>query len=1066
MTRPAIHLNAHSHYSLLSALPKIPALVAAAKAADMPAIALTDNGNLYGAISFYKECRKQDIKPIIGVDFYVATRTRHDKEAGIDNRRHRLILLARDEEGYKNLIKLVTYSHLEGFYYKPRIDDELIAKYGGHLVCIVPPATSALSASFRAHNIDEISSRLATYQDAFGSEHVFLGINSHTGIDGSDILNASIIDFARQTETPLVALQEIFYLTPEDKSARNTLLSIQSSGSRAGGFGNDDADFSFLTQGAMQELFRHAPDALENTSRIADMCTLELELGKWMFPHFEIKSGLSPEEELRRITAEGLTRHPEVAQNPESEARIAYELETICSKGYAPYFLVVSDLMRYAHENGVLTNTRGSAAGSLVSYLTEITTIDPLAYDLPFERFLNPFRPSPPDIDLDIADNRRDEMIEYTREKYGADKVAQIGTFGTMMARGSVRDTARALGFDYATGDRAAKLIPFGAQGFPMTIDRALKEEPDFKKLYEDDEDVRRVVDMAKKIEGCARHISVHAAGVVISPIPLVDIVPTQYDPKGEGKIITQYDMHEVKEAGLLKFDFLGLKNLAILADAITRVEKIYGEKVDIENVPLDDRKTFAMLTRGETMGIFQLAGGAMTQFLIELKPTTVHDLNAMVALYRPGPMKNIPKYIARKHGKEPVTYYHPKMEKFLDKSYGILVYQDDLLSTALEVAGYTWQTVDKFRKAVGKKIPAEMARQHEIFVAGCIEHSGMTKSQAEELWDLFEPFQGYGFNKAHAASYGRVAYQTAYMKANYPVVYMSAILTADAGDVEKISEAITECVRMGIPVLPPDINESFSDFTVVKKKDSEDGVERIRFGLSSIKNFGEGIGNVIIEERKANGKFSSLADFLSRIHDRNLNKKSLESLIKCGALDRFRERGALLAAMDEVLAYNRAIGKAPEHQDSLFGAEASGPVPLTVPEAKPATLADKLSWEKELLGLYISGHPMEVYKNAIPSSALSISKVMTLESGMMTAMYGVIDECRAIMTKSGEKMAFVKLSDMSGGIEVVFFPRTYREFRDLLVPTACIAVKGRLSARNGEKSIIAEHAKALSPSA
>lgn len=1063
MTAPFVHLHTHSHFSLLSALPRIPELVKKAKEYGMTALALTDNGNLYGAIEFYKACTKADIKPIIGVDFYCAPRTRFDRETGIDSKRERLVLLAKNYEGYKNLIKLVTYSHLEGFYYKPRIDTELLEKYHEGLCAIVPVFNGAIANALAGNNKQRAEETLTLYKKLFGDGSVFLEITRHPEIEQHDERVKRVIEFSTETDTPLVASNDVQYLSPDDAPARRTLLSVQSSGDGwRSGFTESDADFSFISTERAEELFADIPDALANTVKVADMCTLEIPLGSWMFPAFPIPQGTTHAGELKRQVTEGLARR-DIAMTDEIQTRLDFELSTIIDKGYAPYFLVVGDLLRYAREHKILTNTRGSVAGSLVSFVLGITTVNPIEYQLPFERFLNPLRPSPPDIDLDIADNRRDEMIAYAREKYGEHNVAQIGTFGTMLARGSVRDTARALNYDLALADRIAKLIPFGSQGFPMSIDRALEEEPDFKKLYDGDEDVRAIVDMAKKIEGCARHISVHAAGVVISPIALDEIVPTQWDPKGEGKLLTQYDMHAVEDVGLLKFDFLGLKNLAVLAEAVRRVRAVYGQNIDVDALPLDDKKTFEMLATGDTMAVFQLSGDAMTQFLKELQPSTIHDINAMVALYRPGPMKNIPEYIARKHGKKQITYYHPKMKSFLERSYGILVYQDDLLSTALELAGYTWETVDKFRKAVGKKIPEEMAKQHEIFVKGCVEHSQMTEKQAEGLWALFEPFQGYGFNKAHAASYGRLAYQTAYMKAHYPTAYMAAVLSADAGDVDKISELISGCKHMGIEVLPPDINESFGDFSVVPKEKTTDGTEKIRFGLYSIKNFGQGIADIIIEERKAHGPYESLEDFLSRIHDRNLNKKSLEALIQSGSLDRFNERGVMLANINLILSFNKESGEHGRAQDSLFGG-AAGPFfsHLTLPPAEPATQEQKLSWEKDLLGLYISGHPLDKYKKFFETTNTNIEKLKKMHPNMTSVAYGLVEEVRPIMTKNGDRMAFVRISDYTGTLEVVFFPKTYTEFRDNVLSGICIGVKGKLSERNGEMSLIADKVKKL----
>ena len=1023
----------------------------------MDALALTDSGNLYGAIEFYKKCKDNDIKPIIGVDFYVALRSRHDKEARVDNERSRLILLAENETGYKNLLKLVTDAYLEGFYYKPRIDKELIEKYKDGLIAILP-----MSAKI---NIEEQSNY---YKKIFGQDRFYLEITHHPEIRGHVDEEKRRIDFARKENFSIIAAHDVYYLEPDDKPALDTVLSIQGhlTGQKENNvFGEEDNEnLSFISPEEMQKNFKDTPDALKNVRKVVDMCNLNLELGHWVFPEIKIDSQSNPDEVLKEIVYKGLEKR-ELKKTPEEIGRIEYELKIIKDKKYAKYFLVVSDLLKYAHENGILTNVRGSVAGSMVTYLAGITNINPLEYNLPFERFLNPDRPSPPDIDMDFADNRRDEVIDYARKLYGTDKVAQIGTFGTMMARGAVRDVTRALGFSYTIGDHIAKLIPMGAQGFPMTIDRAMKENPDLKKLYKEDTDTKTIIDMAKKIEGNARHISVHAAGVVISPEPLTNYTPLQYDTKGEKKIITQYDMYSIEEAGLLKFDFLGIRNLSIIADTLVRIEKIEGKKIDIDKIPLNDKKTFEMLARGETEGTFQLNGDGMTRSLIELKPNTIHDINVMVALYRPGPMDNIKEYIARKHGKRPITYLHPKMKDFLETSYGVLVYQDDLLMTAIEVAGYSWGEVDKFRKAVGKKIPEEMRKQHIIFVEGCQKHGKMNKEKAETLWKLFEPFQGYGFNKAHAASYGFVAYITAYLKANFPEIYMSAVLTAESGDVEKIGIMIAECKRMGIEVLPPSVNESFSQFTVVNEPSSPMTSRRkIRFGLTTIKNFGQDISSSITTEKKSGGKFKNLADFLDRIKSKNLNKKSLESLIKCGALDEFGERGALLANIDNLLGYHRERINAPKNQDSLFGlmSDTTTLPTLRLLSAPQATQKDKLIWEKELLGLYISGHPLEAYKEKLLSLKTDIQKLANLQEGTETVIAGIVEEIRDVVTKGNEHMVFMRLADLSHVIEVVVFPKVLNEFKSLVQPEICIAIKGKVSKRKGEISFIAEKIKAL----
>lgn len=1050
-----IHLHTHSHYSLLEALPKIPDLVARAKKFEMLALALTDSGNLYGAIEFYKECQDHGIKPIIGVDFYVALRSRHDKEARVDNQRTRLVLLAENEAGYKNLLKLVTASYLEGFYYKPRLDRELIEKYKEGLIAIFP--------SFVKTNVEEL---MLFYKKAFGPENFYIELTHHPEVNGHDERMKERISLGEKFSIPLVAAHDTYYLDKSDKPARETLLSIQghlTRGSDGGAFGNDEEDFSFIDQKTAEKYFKGLPEALENSVKIAERCNLKLKLGEWAFPNLELP-GRTPEEAFRDTVYEGLERR-KLELTPEVKERIEYELKVINDKGYPKYLLIVTDLLRYAHEHGILTNVRGSVAGSLVSYLSGITNINPLEYQLPFERFLNPDRPSAPDIDMDFADDRRDEVIEYARQKYGADKVAQIGTFGTMMARGAVRDVTRAMGFPYELGDNIAKLIPMGAQGFPMTIERAKKESPDFKELYDSDPDTKTVVDMAEKIEGNARHISVHAAGIVISPTALTDYTPLQYDTKGEQKIITQYDMYSIEEAGLPKFDFLGIRNLSIIAETFARLKKLENINLKLEDIPLDDQKTYEMLSRGETEGTFQLNGSGMTRWLMELKPTSIHDINVMVALYRPGPMDNINEYIARKHGKKPVTFMHPKMKNFLGTTYGVLVYQDDLLMTALEVAGYSWGEVDKFRKAVGKKIPAEMKKQHIMFVEGCQKHGGMSKDKAEALWELFVPFQGYGFNKAHAASYGHIAYVTAYLKANFPAIYMSAVLTAESGDVETIGIMVNECKRMGIEVLPPSINESFSQFAVLKDQlGGPTAKYKIRFGLTTIKNFGAGISSSITQERKQNGKFKSLADFLDRVKDKNLNKKSLESLIMSGALDEFGERGQLLANLDRLLAYHKEQAGANAGQNSLFGLMSSpGSVPtLRLDPAPPVNPTTKLGWEKELLGLYLSGHPLEAYKEKFMSKDMNIKKLNTFKEGAEAVIGGIVEEARDVLTKGNERMVFMKLTDFSGTIEVAVFPRVWNDYRQYIKNDACIAVKGKVSKRKGETSFIAEKIKIL----
>ncbi len=1061
MSSKFVHLHTHSHYSLLDGLTKLEDMVDIAKKNSQTAVALTDHGNMYGAIEFYKVARKAGIKPIIGVEAYVTSGSRLDKVAVSNGKRYyHLILLAKNLQGYKNLIRLVTIANLEGYYYKPRMDKEILRKYHEGIVCLSACLGGELSQAVLANDMDKADDIVREYLDIFGKENYFIEVQSHPHIENDKLVRERLIELARKHDVTIVATQDSHYPCRDDHEAHHTLLAINTQGDgNTGKFEFPDDDFSLIDEKTALEYFSDIPEAVANTSKVADLCeNYEIELGVAYFPEFPLPEGITADMKLRELSYDGFAFR-DLEQTKPYLDRLEYELSVIKQKGYAGYFLVVGDLLKFARENGILTNIRGSVAGSLTTYLIGITNVDPLVYKLPFERFLNPERPSLPDIDMDYADNRRGEMIEYAKRRYGEDRVAQIGTFGTMMAKGSVRDVARALGYPYAIGDRISALIPMGSQGFPMTITHAMELIPELADAYKKEADTKHIIDLALKLEGCVRHVSVHAAGVVIAPKPLYEFAPVQFDPKG-GSIITQYDMHYIEDVGLPKFDFLGIRNLAILADAVRLVKELRDIDVNLDKVPLEDARTFEILARGETMGLFQLNGSGMTAYLKQLKPTTIHDINAMVALYRPGPMEMIPQYIERKENPSLVRYLDPRMKDILDQSYGVITYQDDVMMIAIKLAGYSWLEADKLRKAMGKKIPAEMEAQKKHLLEGFVEH-GLTEKKAQELWALIEPFAAYGFNKAHAASYGRVAYQTAYMKANFPVEYLCAILTAESGDTEKVAEIINEAVKMGITVLPPEINASFADFTVVNNSNvSGEGI--IRFGLLTIKNFGADIANAIIEERRLRGDFKSVTEFLERITHKNLNKKSMEALIKAGAFDHFGERGQLLANMEIMLAYNKErqnIGS----QVSLFGDLPTQSLSLTLAPAPKAETIEKLKWEKELLGLYVSGHPLERIRDRIEKSGMTIKKIRDeVKPGFPVTFACIVEEVKVIFTKKNEQMAFIKVGDLTSSIEGVLFTKAFAELQNILLVDTVVAVQARVSERNGEKSLVIEKAKAV----
>ncbi len=1040
------HLHVHSHLSLLEAVPQIPHLVAFAKKNNFTSLALTDTNNLYGAIDFQKECKRAGIKSIIGVEISVAEKSMLE-EISNTNRIFKLVLLAKNLDGYKKLVHIVSDAHIT-----PKgklrlcVDMEYLKNNCADLFVLSGLTESYLTEKMRTQDFQAAEIYLNFCKDNFGN-------NFYIEIDKYD---QNLIDIAKKTNIPLVATYNVHYLHTSDRPAQKVLMGISPEIEAREKYKNlfQNSYFNFRIESEALKDFENLNVAIENTDKIAKECNVQIPLGDWVFPKITVPDGFSPGEYLRKIVYDGFETR-KLEKNEVTLARVDYELDIIIYKGFDSYLLCVADLLRAAKEKKILTNIRGSVSGSLVTYLAGITNIDPLEFEIPFERFLYKERPGAPDIDMDYADNRREEMIDYVKEKYGQDKIAQIITFGTMAARAAARDVARSMGYPYLVGDRISKMIPMGSQGFPMTLERALLEEPEFKKDYDDSRETKEIIDMAMKIEGNARHVGVHAAGVLISPTDLQNFTPIQYDPKGEGKIISQYDMYSIEDAGLLKFDFLGLGNLRIIAEAINLIEINYGVQLDYDTIDMKDKKTFEMLTRGETTDTFQLNGTGMTKFLMELAPTSVNDINAMVALYRPGPLQFIPEYIRRKNNPEIITYLDEALRPILEKTYGILVYQDDLLMMANKIAGYSWTELDKFRKAVGKKIPAEMAEQKEKFIKGCVTYSKWQERKAKELWTWIEPFAAYGFNKAHSVSYGRVAYVTAYLKANYPTEYMTAVLRSEEGETEKVAISVRECLRIGIKILPPNVNYSESHFSIIKK-DEKHSVDAIVFGLNTIKNLSTNSVEEIVLDRQNNGKFKTLSEFLKRISMKSMNKKSIEALINSGALDDLGERVEMFGNVENILEFQRQIHDTHKNEVSLFDDVAEeADLKLKPTERKDMRVErrERLYWERELLGLYLTGHPLDPWKEILKMRKTNIKNINTeAKNETMVEFPAIISTVKTMLTKKKDKMAFLQVEDLEDNIEIVMFPKTYALFSNKIVHDKPFIFKGRVSYKNKDE--------------
>lgn len=1044
------HLHVHSHYSLLDGMIKIPDLINKCEELKMDSVALTDHGVMYGVIEFYKKAKQKGIKPIIGSEFYVATRSRFDKEARIDDKSFHLILLAKDQTGYENLIKLTTKAYLEGFYYKPRIDKELLEKHSQGLIAMSACLVGEIPRAIIGNDIKKAESLAQEYQKIFGPGNFYLELQHHPKIEYQAKVNEALIKISKKLKIPLVATHDVHYLNPDDADAQDVLVAVQT------GAKTDDEgrltmkyeNFSFQPAEKMVEWFKDTPEAIANTQKIADQCNLELELGHIQLPFFKVPNGKTPEDYLKDLCHAGLAKR---FKNIRKEIldRLEYELSIITQTGFSSYFLIVSDFVNWAKNNGIVVGPgRGSAAGSLVAYLLNITDLDPIKYELLFERFLNPERISMPDIDLDFADARRDEVIDYIREKYGENHVAQIITFGTMAARAAIRDVGRALNYPYALCDQLAKMVPFGT-----TLSRAINESVELNHAYKTDEGASKIINMAIKLEGVVRHASTHACGLVITREPMDKTVPRQH-PAGEDKIIvTQYEMHSIEDLGLLKMDLLGLKNLTIIENTLKIIANTQDKKINISELPLNDKKTYELLQAGKTTGVFQLESGGMKRNLKELKPTTFEDVIAMVALYRPGPMEFIPEFIARKHGLKEITYLHPKLEPLLKNTYGICVYQEQLMAIAKELAGFTLSEADILRKAVGKKIKKLLDEQKGKMIEGMVKNK-IPADVAQKIWQWAEPFASYGFNRSHAACYALIGYQTAYLKANYPTEFLSALMTSDENDIERIAFLVGEAQEMGIEILPPDINESLANFTVV-------GPKQIRFGLAATKNVGSNVVAAIVAERKANGPYESISGFIERVQSKDLNKKSLESLAKSGALDALGERNQLLLNMETILSFAKEIQKSKSNgQTSLFSlnSKIENHATLRLAEVPPAAKKEKLAWEKELLGLYISDHPTKEHADFLKNNTIPLNKINAKMAGSAIRVGGVITKIQKVITKaSGKPMLFTTLEDETGRAEILVFPKLLEKNPIIWQEDKLVLISGKVTDRNDEVKIICD---------
>lgn len=1087
-----VHLHCHTEFSLLDGLPKIPDILARAKEHGQTAIAITDHGAMYGAVHFYNKAKEKGLKPIIGMETYVAKKSRLDKQVKMGSDQFHLLLLAKNLTGYKNLMKLASIAHLEGFSYKPRIDFETLEKHAEGLICTSGCLASEFNQLLLKDEKEEAVKLFKKYHKLFGDDF-YIELQSHEGNPEVEAVGKELVKISRELGIPLVATNDVHYINPDDARAQDALLCIQTRRllSDTDRMNMHGSDYYLKSSEEMASEFHEYPDAIENTVKIADKCDLEIPLGKIIFPHFEIPEGETTHSYVQKLAFERLSKfYPGLLDNikepgrplesdPKSlksvASRLNYEIDVIKDKGYLTYFLIVQDFVNWSKDNGIFVGPgRGSAAGSLLSFALNITSIDPLVHQLPFERFMNPERASTPDIDIDFADTRREEVIQYVTRKYGDDKVAQIITFGRMESKAAVRDIGRVLGMPYSDPDKISKLIPMPVQGHVVHIKDAIASVAPLQEYYQQPK-FKELLDLAMKVEGSARHTSVHAAGVIIADKALTNYTPIQKDSKS-GKVVTQYDMKVLdlnvapNAIGLMKMDFLGLRNLSILQDAIKIVKKTRGEDIDLARIPLDDKKVYDMISSGETTGVFQMESGGMRKLARGLKPSVFSDLTAMVALYRPGPMALIDDFIAGKHDPKSIHYPHKDLEPVLRDTYGILLYQEQCLQVANVMAGFSMGQADELRRAIGKKKIEIMMAEKEKFTKGALK-LGYDKKTIDIVWGFIEKFAGYGFGKAHSAGYAMIAYETAYMKVNYPNEYMCAVLSIESSSTganrdQKISQGVSECRRLGILVLPPDINKSDEDFVLEEHEKSLNGAA-VRFGFSAIKNVGTAAIENIVASRGAES-FASFTDFLQRTDSRKINKKVLESLIRVGAMDRFSTRASMLDQLEEIRATAGTFAS-DEGQDSLFmtvGNDAGKHARDTFKRLPEYPQAELLSFEKDLLGFYLTQHPMaaaleEVAKNV----SLKIDELEpTIHNEKIVTLGGIVTSLRNVKTKQkGEDMCFGTLDDGSGIIDFVLFPRAFKEFGKFVTVDNVVIMKGKLALREEKLSLQVE--KAMVPS-